>query len=87
MSDANFMFHITPIPLVSVMVWAVLGLVTLYLARRSFHQLMQTMGRLIYNAMRLSAAAVKMSRKQLEALNRDVLLHAGVEKIRSARPA
>jgi hypothetical protein len=79
MLDATILFTITPLPLVSVLVWVLLGVAAMYLARRSFHQALESLARLIYNAMRLSAASVKMSRQRLETRNREVLLTAGIE--------
>lgn len=80
MPDATILFAITPLPQLSPLVWVSLGLAAMYLARRPFHQVMQALERLIYNAMRLAAASVRMSRHRLESRNREVLLTAGIEK-------
>lgn len=78
MLNANFLLAITPLPMLSVMVWIILGVAVMYLARRPFHQTMDNLGRLIYNAMRLTAASVKIGRQRLEMRNREVLLAAGI---------
>lgn len=79
MPDTTILFTITPLPLVSVLVWILLAIAAMYLARRPFHQVMEALARLIYNAMRLSAASIKMSRQRLATRNREVLLTAGSE--------
>jgi hypothetical protein len=80
MPVATFMLNITPIPLVSFLLWALIGLVSLYLARRPFHQVVEAISRLIYNSIRLAATALKMSCHQLQTLNREVLMADGIEQ-------
>jgi hypothetical protein len=78
MPDATLLFTITPVPILSVLVWLVLIITAMYFARRPFHGSMTALSRLIYNAMRLSSASVKMARQRLEVRNREVLLAAGM---------
>jgi hypothetical protein len=79
MPDATLLFNITPIPFLSVLVWIILSIAAMYFARRPFHDSMGSLGRVIYNAMRVAAASVKMTQQRLEARNREVLLAAGME--------
>ena len=79
MLNASFLLTITPLPMLSVLVWILLGVTAMYLARRPFHQAMGTLGRLIYNTMRLAAVSVKMSRQRLETRNREVLITCGID--------
>ncbi|MFH1981429.1 MAG: hypothetical protein ABIL58_06280 [Pseudomonadota bacterium] len=79
MPDASILFNITPVPVLSVLVWIFLCIAALYFARRPFHESMGSLGRVIYNSMRMAAASVKMAQQRLEARNRQVLLAAGME--------
>ena len=79
MPDTTILFNITPVPILSVLVWIFLSIAAMYFARRPFHDSMGSLGRVIYNAMRVASASVKMARQRLEARNREVLLAAGVE--------
>ena len=63
-----------PIPLLLLIVWIVLCL-----ARKPFHRSMGSLGHIIYNAMRLAAASVKLGERRLRDRNREVLLAAGLE--------
>jgi hypothetical protein len=80
MPDATLLFNITPVPFLSVMVWIILSIAAMYFARRPFHDSMGSLGRVIYNAMRVAAASVKMAQQRLEVRNREVLLAAGIEQ-------
>jgi hypothetical protein len=77
MPDATLLYTITPVPLLSVLVWLILVITAMYFARRPFHGSMEALGRVIHNAMRLAAASVTMARQRLEMRNREVLLAAG----------
>ena len=79
MPDATILFNITPVPFLSVLVWIFLCIAAMYFARRPFHDAMQSLGRVIYNAMRTAAASVKIAHQRLEARNREVLLSAGMD--------
>lgn len=79
MPDATILFNITPVPFLSVLVWIFLCIAAMYFARRPFHDSMQSLGRVIYNAMRTAAASVKLAHQRLEARNREVLLAAGMD--------
>lgn len=63
-----------PIPLLVIILWIVMCL-----ARRPFHRSMGALSRIIYNAMRLASASVRLGERRLIARNREVLLAAGLE--------
>ncbi|MBC2713183.1 MAG: hypothetical protein HGJ94_19980 [Desulfosarcina sp.] len=79
MPDATILFNITPVPSLSVLVWILLSIAAMYFARRPFHDSMASLSRVIYNAMRVAAASVKMTQRRLEERNREVLLATGME--------
>jgi hypothetical protein len=79
MPDATLLFNITPWPFLSVLVWIFLSIAAMYFARRPFHDSMASLGRVVYNAMRVAAASVKMTQQRLEQRNREVLLAAGMD--------
>jgi hypothetical protein len=58
----------------------ILLLAALYFARRPFHRAVGSLGTVVYNAMRLSAASVLSVERRLVQRNREVLLTAGLEK-------
>ena len=62
---------------VSAAIWLVLLVTVLYLGRGQAHQLFETTGRALFNAMRLAAHAVLRLEKRLVDRNRDVLLAMG----------
>ncbi|MBT8341481.1 MAG: hypothetical protein HKP58_02185 [Desulfatitalea sp.] len=70
---------ITPIPLLSLLIAVILLVLAMYFARNPFHRSMASCGRIVYNGMRLAAAAVKSAEMRLALRNREVLLNAGVE--------
>lgn len=63
-----------PIPLLILIIWIVMCL-----ARKPFHRSIGSLSRIIYNAMRLAAASVKLGERRLTHRNREVLLAAGLE--------
>ena len=70
---------ITPIPLLSIIVWVLLLLMAMYFARKPFHRSMASFGRILYNAMRLAASSVKIAEKRLQVRNQEVLMTSGLE--------
>ena len=79
MPDAAILFNITPVPFLSVLVWIFLIIAAMYFARRPFHDSMGSLSRVVYNAMRVAAASVKITQQRLDVRNREVLLSAGIE--------
>lgn len=73
------LLSITPIPLLSILIYAVLIIFSMYMARKPFHRSMESLARIIYNGMRLAASSVKLAEKRLRIRNREVLLSAGLE--------
>ena len=80
MPDATIILKITPIPWLSLLLWVLIGLTVLYLARRPFQQVIDTLSRLIYNSMRLAATALKIAADHLQTLNREVLFAHGIDQ-------
>jgi hypothetical protein len=79
MTIAN-MLSITSNPFLSMMIWIVLLLATLYFARKPFHRSVGSLAKIIHNAMRLTAATVISAEKKLVRRNREVLMAAGLQK-------
>ncbi len=73
------MMSITSNTFLSMLIWIVLLLAALYFARKPFHRAMGSLSRIIYNAMRLTAASVTSAEKRLVQRNREVLMSAGLE--------
>jgi len=74
------MLSITSNPFLSMMIWIFLLLAALYFARRPFHRTVGALGKIIHNAMRLTAAGVLSAERKLVRRNREVLMAAGLEK-------
>ncbi|MBT8370158.1 MAG: hypothetical protein KJO34_04285 [Deltaproteobacteria bacterium] len=80
MPFANLL-SITSNPFLSMLIWIVLLLAALYFARKPFHRAVSSLGRIIHNAMRLTAASVLSAEKKLVQRNREVLMAAGLENV------
>ena len=78
MTFAN-MLNITSSPALSILIWIVLFLLALYFARRPFHLAVMSFSKIIYNALRVTAASVLSAEKRLQLRNREVLMAAGLE--------
>jgi hypothetical protein len=77
--ESPIMQAIATIPVLYVIPLVVLLLLAMYLARRPFHRCMAAFGRIVYNAMRLAAASVRLAELRLNTRNREVLMSAGLE--------
>lgn len=77
--ENSFLGAIASISAVYAVPLIVLVLFAMYLARKPFHRAMTSLGRILYNAMRLSASSVKLAEKRLRIRNREVLMSAGLE--------
>ncbi|MGE5894204.1 MAG: hypothetical protein ACM34I_09135 [bacterium] len=66
-------------PGLSVLVWMAGAVVVLYLARVPAQQLIQSISRIIRNALRMASRSVLLGAKRLELRNREVLLAHGRE--------
>jgi hypothetical protein len=76
MSD---LLQITPWPTVSALVWFVVLVVVLYLARKTAHQAIHTATGAVARGLRLAAHAVAHGQERLASRNKEVLLSAGRE--------
>jgi len=79
MPVANLM-SITSNPFLSMMIWIVLVLATLYFARKPFHRSVGSLAKIVHNAMRLTATSVISAEKKLSQRNREVLVDRGLQK-------
>ena len=77
MITAGFLPTITASPFLSTLIWIILILVAMYLARKPSHRCLVSFSLIIRNSMRLFATSVKLAEKRLNDRNRDVLLSAG----------
>ena len=78
MTFAN-MLNITSSPALSILIWIILILLALYFARRPFHRAVMSFSKIIYNAMRFTAASVLLAEKRLVKRNQEVIMAAGQE--------
>ena len=74
------MLSITTNPFLSVVIWIVLLLAALYFARKPFHRAVNSLTKIIHNAMRLTATSILLLEKKLSRRNHEVLMAAGLEK-------
>jgi hypothetical protein len=79
METTNLFLSITPSPILSVIIWFLMAIVVMYLARNPFHKSMTSLGLLIYHALRLASNSFKLADKRLQTRNREVLLSSGLE--------
>ena len=70
---------ITPYPVISALIWAVLAIAVLYLARTSAHKIIVTLCRALHDVLRLAAQSFARVEERLVTRNREVLLAAGQE--------
>jgi hypothetical protein len=77
MTTTGFLPTITASPFLSAMIWIILILTAMYLARKPFHRCMVSFSLIVRNSLRLFAASVKLAEKRLNDRNRDVLISAG----------
>ena len=68
-------------PVLSVLLWMILAMVMMYLARSQVHQAIRAVSRVVANAMRLAAYAVRMGEQRLNRRNKEVLLAEGAEEV------
>jgi len=70
---------ITPFPTVSALLWIVLIMAVLYLARSSAHHVLLTLCQALHDVLNLAVQAITTSEKKLLQRNHEVLLAAGRE--------
>jgi len=66
-------------PVVSSIVWVVVTVVLLYMAREAAHRVIRSLSRVMHNGLRLAAKALIPMEKKLALRNREVLLSEGRE--------
>ncbi len=66
-------------PALSLLFWVLVAVTLLYMARLPAHQAFMGLGRVLHNALRVTARSVGLARERLELRNREVLLAAGLE--------
>lgn len=76
---ASDIFMITPNPLLSGLIWFVILVIALFVARQHAHMGIRSLSRVIHNAMRMSAHSVMKAEAKLVQRNREVLLAQGRE--------
>jgi len=75
----TFMLGITPWPVASALLWIILIVSALYLARGTAHKAIHATAKAFHRSFRTASKAVARSQGNLETRNRDVLLAAGRE--------
>ncbi|UCG14110.1 MAG: hypothetical protein JSU72_06480 [Deltaproteobacteria bacterium] len=68
-------------PVVSVLIWIVVTVLLLYLARTPAHRAILSLSRVIHNGLRLVARSVLLAEKRLVQRNKEVLLNCGIESV------
>lgn len=76
---ASEIYMITPNPLLSGLIWFVVIVAVLFVARYHAHMGIRSLSRVLHNAMRLSAHSVMKAEAKLVQRNREVLLAQGRE--------
>lgn len=78
MSIEQFL-SITPSPVLSGIIWAVIIIAVLYLARSTVHAALHSAGGILHNAMRIGSRSIGRAGARLTERNKEVLLAAGRE--------
>jgi hypothetical protein len=68
-------------PALSILMWIVVAVVLLYVARPHAHQAIRAMSRVVHNALRLASRSVLLAEQKLKRRNRDVMLASGEEAV------
>lgn len=75
----DFLLSITPVPVVSALLWIVLIVTALYFARPTAHKLLHSAGASLHRMFRIGSLSVRKAELALAERNREVLLAAGRE--------
>ena len=81
MSLTDFLNIVPGYPVLSVLIWFVVAIVMLYLARSPAHRAIKSLSRVIHCGMRLASRSVLLAEKRLVYRNKEVLLAAGRESV------
>jgi hypothetical protein len=65
--------------MLSGLIWVVILVIVLYLARIYAHQIIRSLSHVIHNAMRVAARSLNLAEERLSRRNREVLLAAGAD--------
>ena len=68
-------------PLLSILIWFVVAIAMLYLARYPAHRAIKSLSRVIHSGMRLASRSVLLAEERLVHRNKEVLLAAGRESL------
>ena len=68
-------------PLLSILIWFVVAIAMLYLARYPAHRAIKSLSRVIHHGMRLASRSVLLAEERLVHRNKEVLLAAGRESL------
>jgi len=68
----------------SILIWAVVAVVLLYLSRIPAHRAIRSFTRVVGNAMRMGSRSILIAEKRLAGRNKEVLLAAGSEAVERA---
>lgn len=83
MSFPDALMIVSGAPVLSGLIWVVVGMVLLYLARTHAHQAILALSRVLHNGFRLATRSVMMAETKMTLRNREVLLAAGEEATES----
>ncbi|NDY42793.1 hypothetical protein G3N55_08050 [Dissulfurirhabdus thermomarina] len=81
MTSSIFLSVVPGHPVLSILIWVVVGIVALYFARSYAHQAIRSVFRVVRNAMRVAARSVLIAERNVVERNREVLLAAGLENV------
>ena len=73
------LLSITPSPVLSGLIWVVIIIALLYLARSTVHAAIHSAGGVLHNAMRIGSRSIGQAEARLKERNKEVLLAAGRE--------
>ncbi|MCH8896112.1 MAG: hypothetical protein IH927_07605 [Proteobacteria bacterium] len=73
------LLSITPSPVLSGLIWVVIIIAVLYLARSTVHAAIHSAGGILHNAMRIGSRSIGQAEARLVERNKEVLLAAGRE--------
>ena len=81
MSLPDFLNIVPGYPAISFMIWFLIAIIMLYLARFPAHRTIKSLSRIVYNGMRSVAESIDFAEKRVISRNKEVLLTAGRESI------
>ena len=81
MSFAKFLIIWPGSPVLSILIWIVVMVVLLYLARTPAHKAILSLARVVHNGFRLMSRSVGLAEQKLVQRNKEVLLTAGIESV------